>query len=305
MSDSISINECALFRCRSKKRLSSLLYISLQDIKRLSTGNAYKLLQEERNGKTREIYCPNEELKTVQKRIKRLLEKVTRPDWVFSGAKCVCHVDNGKWHSGNRYFILSDLNSFYDKCSRGYVYIFFRQDLECDPDIADILTGLCLVSLKDGRSFIPMGSPCSQLVAFFSYRKMFEEINEAAQQNGYRFSLYVDDLTFSSHIPMVDPKRFIHNIDRIVCSYGHKLNKRKSRYCGPNAYKVVTGVALDGQGEVHIPNRLGQRIVTGVKLVADGDDTKRESTLGRINAANQIVLSAFPEARRIVEKSGV
>ena len=46
---------------------------------------------------------------------------------------------------------------------------------------------------------LPIGSPTSQLVAFWSYKDMFDEILEYSLLNELKISVFVDDISFSSN----------------------------------------------------------------------------------------------------------
>lgn len=76
----------------------------------------------------------------------------------------------------------------------------------------------------------------------------------------------------------------------------------KTHYYGAGEFKVVTGVALDGEGKAFVPNTLGKNIKQGFKQVLNGTKPEYASTKGRIGAARQINSSAFPEIERLLEQ---
>lgn len=59
--------------------------------------------------------------------------------------------------------------------------------------MAGDLAGLCtdIVTYEGG---IPTGCPTSQLLAFYAYENMFNEISEVAYKYGCIYSVYVDDI---------------------------------------------------------------------------------------------------------------
>ena len=254
---------------------------------------------EKGDGDTRAIYSPCKRLKTVQKRIKRLLERIRKPSWVFSGTKGRCHVDNAMHHAGNTYFVLSDIAEFYESCTRDAVYKFFLNEMKTSPDVAELLADITTLE-TNGKTIIPTGSPSGQLLAFFSYRRMFDELEELAARHGCRLSLYVDDLTISSNTPIANPKSLQKQLARIMASYGHSIKWSKTRYVKPSEFKVVTGVAIGPDEAPHIPNNLGREIIEGLQDALDGDHLSQAPTLGRINAARQIVEGSFPEVERVL-----
>ena len=68
-------------------------------------------------------------------------------------------------------------------------------------------------------------------MAFYAYSDMFLEIADAAKQCGCKFTLYVDDMTFSSKEPF-SPDRLRQMIDCILRKYGHKPKYSKVKYYG-------------------------------------------------------------------------
>lgn len=300
MRPEITIDQCQLYKCRSKKRLAEILYIERADFNDIPTWATYRISHLEKgDGGTRAIYSPCERLKTVQKRIKRLLERIRKPSWVFSGTKGKCHVDNAMHHAGNTYFVLSDIAEFYESCTRDAVYKFFLNEMKTSPDVAGLLADITTLE-TNGKTIIPTGSPSGQLLAFFSYREMFDELEELAARHGCRLSLYVDDLTISSNTPIANPKSLQKQLARIMASYGHSIKWSKTRYVKPSEFKVVTGVAIGPDGAPHIPNNLGRAIIGGLQDALGGDCLSQASTLGRINAARQIVEGSFPEVERVL-----
>ena len=303
MKSQIPLHQCQLYKCTSKRRLAECLKISTSDFKSIPEWTTYRTWSEEKpHGGTRTIYNPSKKLKSVQHRIKRLLERIEKPSWVYSGVKGKCHVDNALAHQGSSHFVLTDITSFYEHCTRESVYQFFLKTMQVTPDVAKILADITTCKSLEGRSIIPVGSPCSQLLAYFAYREMFDELQACAETYGCGISLYVDDITVSSRNPISNPKSMIKQFAKITSAYGHSLKWAKTRYYGADKYKVVTGVALDGRGNPFIPNTLGKNIKEGFKRMLDGDESEYASTKGRIGAARQINANAFSEIERLMNQ---
>lgn len=302
MKSPIELNQCLLYRCRSKKRLAEHLELGFDDIKKRSEWIDYVVTHEPKKngGGLRAIYAPSEKLKATQRRILRLLCRIGKPQWVYSGTKGKSYVDNALAHNGRSFMVLTDIESFYERCTREMVYRFFRDEMQTSPDVAEILADLTTYKNAEEKSIIPSGSPCSQLLAYFAYREMFEELEACARRYRCSMSLYVDDITLSSDMPICNPMNLQKQMARITRAYGHRLKWRKTRYAGRAEYKLVTGVALDGLGEPHIPNRLGMNIMDGLHDSMGGDNDQIAPTLGRIGAARQIIPGVFPEVQRLL-----
>lgn len=295
------IDQSPLYKLCSKRKLATILQIEYDSLLHANDFINYTVSEiEKTSGGFRTIYDPCRELKQVQRRIKNLLSRISIPNWVFSGCKGVCHVDNGKYHEHSIYFIQSDLHAFYDSCSRERVYRLFKDRFKCSSDVSALLSDLTALTLQDGSTVIPTGSPCAQLVAFFAYQDMFNELHNLARNHGCKFSLYVDDLTFSSKMPFSNPAVFKKKLLQIVKRYGHSLSLSETAYRGADETKIVTGVAITKEGVSAIPNKLRYKIVQGTAQSCAGDTSTALSTLGRISSARMIEPSSFPEAKRQV-----
>lgn len=295
------IDQSPLYKLSNKRKLATILqmeYATLLHAKEMINYTVSEI--EKGSGGFRTIYNPCRELKQVQRRIKNLLSRISIPCWVFSGRKGFCHVDNGKYHEHSIYFIQSDLHALYDSCSREPVYRLFKDRFKCSSDVSALLSDLTTLTLEDGSTVIPTGSPCAQLVAFFAFQDMFNELHDLACNHGCKFSLYVDDLTFSSKTPFNNPAVFKKKLLQIVKRYGHSLSLSKTAYRGADETKIVTGVAITKEGVSAIPNKLRYKIVQGTAQSGTGDTSTALSTLGRINSARMVEPSSFPEAERQV-----
>lgn len=300
------VTQCALYKCQTKRRLEQLLLLKPGQLKLVNEKIQYHQFEIDKrhSNEKRRINAPNRELKKIQSRILYLLQKVIRPDWLISGEKGKCYIDNGKIHLNGRFLLAMDIRKFYDNCSREPVYRFFIQKMKTSPDVAQILTDI--VTFEAG---IPTGCPTSQMIAFYAYMDMFIEINEVAKSKGCRFSLYVDDMTFSSSEPF-DPQRLGREIDLILRKYGHKPKYSKMKYYSADDYKPVTGTIITPDQMLVAPNKLQATIYQGfqdIKYVAGkttctADEAKRITTLnGQVQAARNIEQRKFPEILRIVQ----
>ena len=93
----------------------------------------------------------------------------------------------------------------------------------------------CLTDICTYQGGIPTGSPASQAVAYFAYAKMFEEIEDLARTYGCTFTLYVDDMTFSSQ-DNFSWKKLAYEVDGVLHKYGHRAKGSKTKYRLPGDY---------------------------------------------------------------------
>ena len=301
------ITQCALYKCRTRKRLEYLLRLDPGGLKIIDGIIGYHKFEidKKHSDEKREITAPDKTLKAIQRRILYLLQRVIRPEWLISGEKQKCYIDNGKAHLNGKYVLTIDIKKFYDNCTREPVYQFFVQKLETSPDVAEILTNI--ITYNGG---IPTGCPTSQIMAFYAYSDMFSEIFDLAKQHGCKFTLYVDDMTFSSKEPF-SPHQLSQMIDRVLRKYGHKPKYPKVKYYGPSDYKPITGTVVTPEQSLAVPNGLQNTIynafqtlkpLIGPETCSEEDAKQILSLKGQIQAARNIEEGKFPEIGRLTSQ---
>jgi hypothetical protein len=177
-------------------------------------------------------------------------------------------------------------------------------------DIAEILTNIVTLEQK-----IPTGCPTSQLIAYYAYQEMFENINKIANKYNCVFTLYVDDMTFSSKRPF-NPDKLRNEIDIELRKYGHKPKYSKVQYYSRNSNKLVTGVVISKDHNLLVANKLQKKIYDNTmqlkgKVYGNKDEAKivhqlksdLRSLKGQLQAARNVKKGIFPEITRLVENS--
>lgn len=91
---------------------------------------------------------------------------------------------------------------------------------------------------------MPTGTPTSQLVAYWAYRDAFMQIDAIARKHGCIFSLYVDDMTFSSpqKIPI---ETLLQELSNVLRPVGHRIKYSKIMYYQKGMAKLITGAIID------------------------------------------------------------
>lgn len=302
------ITQCALYKCNSPNNLKKILRIKEDEYRDITAIVKYHGFQiDKKDGiEKRNITAPDKRIKEIQTRILRLLQNVERPDWVISGEKGKCYIDNGKKHIQSNYFLTIDIKKFYDNCKREYVYLFFKNKMKMPGDLAGLCTDI--VTYEGG---IPTGCPTSQLLAFYAYESMFIEIADVAEKYGCIYTVYVDDMTFSSIVPF-QKKKMQSEIDCILRKFGHKPKYKKVKYYSKGKNVPITGTIVTGQHELKVPNRLQKKVYDdfqelknlGGRTLSDVDIKKINSLKGRIHASRNIEEGKFPEINRLTNLLG-
>lgn len=293
-------DQCVFYKCTTKRRLYEYLKIDSFEMQAiLKTMHYDEFTKPKKNSdELRTITAPSKNLKGIQRRILSLLQRARRPEWLMSGELGKNYISNAEFHCESDYCLTIDISKFYDNCTREYVFRFFKDKLKCNSDIAKILTDL---STYNGG--VPTGTPVSQILAYYAYEDMFAEIYNFAALNGLKFSLYVDDMTFSSEHNF-SPRRVTYEIKKILNRYGHTLKTKKTHYYAKHDFKLVTGVIITSNKSLSTPNARRKKIIDEVNMINDEnfDERKALSLLGKVSAARQIEPNIFPSIKNNVEK---
>lgn len=299
------LDQCALYKCSTRKKLETILTIESGGLRNIQHVIKYRSFEIDKNNSVekRTITAPDATLKKIQKRILFLLQRIERPEWLISGEKGKSYVDNGKAHLTSDYMLTVDIKKFYDNCRRNNVYTFFLEKMKTSADVAKILTDI--VTCNNG---IPTGCPTSQLIAYYAYEDMFKQITICAQNNSCKFTLYVDDMTFSSSVPF-NHQKLAREIDIILRRFNHRPNYKKVKYYSKAKSKPVTGTIITPNHELDIPNKLQKKVFDNFQLLKEvGENHPEEiakitSTIrGQIQASRALDPERFPEISRLTNE---
>lgn len=253
----MDFKNCTFYGLQSKQRLKELLLIKRNVYLKNSFINSkisiYKRL-------TRIIECPDDDIKSIQKNILTKLQPIGVPDYVFSGIKGKCFNDLNLAHSKFKYSYRLDIKKYFYNISRNRIYEFYNLKLNTSPDVANILTNLSAINLEkknlqglpeiknliENGKILPehliAGAPQSPLLSFFVNLKMFDAIFRLARTHGVLFSLYVDDLFFSSD-NFID-EGFILQVKNIIRRFNYSLQESKQEQ-----NKLNGGISYEIQAE--------------------------------------------------------
>lgn len=108
---------------------------------------------------------------------------------------------------------------------------------------------------------LPQGAPSSPMLSNLVAYKLDEELFSFAQRNGFVYTRYADDITFSTS-RSINRNSIAHlkwKIISLIRKNGFKENNRKIRIAGPGSKKIVLGLLVDG-GVPRISRELYKRI---------------------------------------------
>ena len=112
---------------------------------------------------------------------------------------------------------------------------------------ASILTGIVTYN-----NCLPQGSPCSPVLSNMVCLKMDKQLINLANENGWRYTRYADDITFSANKISSNLANFASDginvgekIVNIINKNGFAINEKKTRLSSHNQSKWVTGIKVN------------------------------------------------------------
>ena len=233
-------------------------------------------------GKARPIQWPKRRLQIVHARIHKLLSRVAVPRYLHSAVKGKSYISNAAAHDPAMPTIKIDVKKFFPSVSRAVIFNFFVGPLKCRRDVAGLLADILTFD-----AHLPTGSAASPIIAYYSFKPMFDEIAQFAESLGLTMTCYVDDMALSG--PRAN-KSVLYEVKKIVARHG--LKSHKAHALSGSQPKVVTGVCNTPSGP-RVPNKLHLKIKSGFDALEKAQtrtDTEKvlRPLLGRLEAAAQI-----------------
>lgn len=224
-------------------------------------------------GKERNIYAPNEKIKTIFQEMnyilsdgyeKRLNDK--DKETVYGFRPDVSIHDNAKYHANNKNIIKMDISKFFESIRFEYIEKYLRFIYSPNKDIKEInwmiSSDLRDILINEETNGLYMGNPISptlsNLMMLKFVRKINNTINKINMENDLdiKFSIYADDITFSSNLEKYESgyfsKKFLTNlVQDSIYELGLYLllNEKKTKYQSKEK-RMVTGIRINHRNQI-------------------------------------------------------
>ena len=199
-----------------------------------------------RNGDSRKIEAPSDELKMIQLWIKEnILDKFAVSQYAKGFVRGVSIYDNASQHVGKELVINIDLKDFFPSIKYGEIYKIFKY-IGYTDSVSKLLTNLC----TNNRHVLPQGSPASPVISNLVSLKLDKRLGKLAEKIDASYTRYADDITFSGKESM---KKYVKVIKKIIREEGYKINKEKFRLQYSYQRQEVTGLIVNDK--VSVPNK--------------------------------------------------
>ena len=228
------------------------------------------------NVKLRDIAAPHEEIKEPLRELNRILQAIydkKNIDFQVAYKKNKNIVNNARPHTEYNYMFKVDLSDFFPSCKRQFVQkylsIFFKNSPNRDIIEEDFLN----LILDDKTDALFIGNPISGTIANAIINKPVKYIKNIVTNFDMGFTVYADDLTFSSH--RFISEKFVETIfnlafTRYEMNNFFSLNKDKSHGLSGER-RQVTGVAINGNNEMTIPRKYYRMLRVKIHKLSIGE----------------------------------
>lgn len=231
----------------------------------------------------------------IHKRLKKLFDNLIKEDYLKSGIKKQSYISNAKTHLKNNYFFLIDITNFFPSITKKYIKKELILTYKQSNDVAEFISNALTAPQKkaNNQRALVTGSPISQFFSYVINKKMFDELEILAKNYGVKFSLYVDDISFSSN--KIISHDFLQKVFYIIKSNGYEISKnkpdKKKFYRGKiGINSIITGIVMSKDG-IFIPKLREKRIENQIEELKNihnsSDDFKKlyDKTISSIQQA--------------------
>jgi RNA-directed DNA polymerase len=241
-----------------------------------------------KTGGERLISAPMPRLKRSQHWILvNILEKIELHEAAHGFRSNRSIVTNAIPHVGSEVIINFDLKDFFPSISYKRVKGLF-QSFGYSEAAATIFGLLCTESEVeevelDGKTYfvavterhLPQGSPASPAITNLLCRRLDKRLTAMADELGFTYTRYADDLTFSaSGDSLQNICNILRRTESIVLHEGLAINKQKTRILRKNRQQEVTGIVVNEKLSIS-KKELKRFRATLFQIEKDGPEGKR------------------------------
>lgn len=264
--------------------------------------NLYKSFEiPKKNGGTRKINAPKEELKQIQEKLlQRIMEHESnirsqnniKLNISHAFEKNKSFITNAKIHKNKRVVLNLDLKDFFNSFHFGRVRGYFEKNKNylLPKEIATIIAQLTCYN-----KCLPQGAPTSPIITNLIFNIVDIRILKIAKKYKVDYTRYADDLTFSTNDNKFKEQYelFYKELEELINDYGFSINEKKTRLQFRDSRQEVTGLIVNKKINVSRQYYKNTRAMadsfysTG-KFTIGGESGTKNQLEGRLTFINQI-----------------
>lgn len=273
----------------SKRSLVRALRIEDDEFERAldlcKNGDPYERWYEpKRSGGQRLIEHPVPDLKVVQQRLNRLLQRLRLPG-VFHGSYSATSIlTNARPHCRVSWYLTFDLANYYKTIRPEQVYSSMRS-LHAAPNIARLITRLTTVN---GR--VPQGAPTSPMIAAISMLGLARRLTLLCCKLKSVVTIYGDNICVSGSRAVIGHEPTFLRIARTA---GFKVRAEKTVVAAPSDDKPLPGLIIRGGKPTVSDDDLASVRATVLRCAALGADGLARRVCNRYRSSLRGVVNHY------------
>ena len=220
--------------------LTSFVGIDLLYLCQMAYGTEYfyrRFQISKKSGGMREIAEPLPDLKAVQNWIlTNILNYTSVSKYAKAYVKNQSIKSNARFHREQKVLVSMDVKDFFPSIKIEDVFKIFV-NLGYIENVSWFLAHLCCLYGE-----LPQGAPTSPYLSNLRMRNFDSEVGAYALENGWRYTRYADDLTFSGDGNI---KELIRTVSGLLLKNHLYPNTKKTRVARQNTRQEVTGIVVN------------------------------------------------------------
>jgi hypothetical protein len=186
---------------------------------------------------------------------------------------------NAAQHTKKAEVICEDIRKFFPSVTKDAVYAVWRHFFRFPPDVANLLTSLCV---KDGA--LPEGGIPSSYLANLVFWQYEPQVHADFLEQGVTYTRYVDDVTLSSERVMSSTQRTqaIATVYGMLAKVGLKPKRAKHETFRSSEPMIATKLVVNAK--TSLPSKKRSNIRAAVKrLEVESDAAQHQGPLPNLN----------------------
>lgn len=253
-----------------------------------------------KSGGERAIWAPLPRLKAAQRWILReIVERLPVHGAAHGFLPGRSIFTNAHAHTDARIVVGMDLKDFFPSITWRRVKGVFR-NAGYREQVSTLLALVCTEAPReviehDGQTFfaalgprcLPQGAPTSPALTNTLCLRLDRRLAGLARQQGWRYTRYADDLTFSLPMDGKSPAKarigtLVGAVRRIAEDEGFALNPEKTRVLRRGDQQKVTGLVVNGDGPPRVPRTLRRQLRAAIHNLERGRPLPEDETFARL-----------------------
>lgn len=251
-----------------------------------------------KSGGLRHIWAPKDNLKALQKWIlENIVERMPIHGAAHGFVPGRSIVTNAELHTDSKLLVNMDLKDFFPTFTFRRVKGIFRAAGYMEG-ISTVLALLCTEAprrivkngdetlyVATGKRCLPQGSPASPMLTNVACMRLDRRLTGYAEANGWRYSRYADDLTFSAPAAVAETpneKALLDFLAMVTKEEGLNIHPGKTTIRKEGQRQEVTGLIVNGKGNARVPKKVRRMLRSALYNAKAGKEVENGYNLTQL-----------------------